>query len=119
MFRVAVLSIVLTVAGGQNVALLCGAWCGPHAAAARECHHENSSTTPSVAGDEHCGSVVVGATAVLREEMRRDVSSKEANHAIPVPRYQLAQLTIGSRPGQNHWRERSLEERPLVIALRI
>jgi hypothetical protein len=118
-FQAAVLSIVLTLAVGQNVALLCRTWCDAPSAAASECHHRNSSTTPSVVGDEYCGNVVVGATAVLREDVRRDVSSKDMNHAIPVPRYQLAQLRIDSRPGQESWRERSLEKRPLSTALRI
>ena len=119
MFQAAAISIVLTLAIGPNVQLLCKTWCHPQAAAASECHHENSSTTPSVAGDEHCDNVVVAATAVLREDARRAVSSQDANQAIPVPRYQLAQLTIDERPGQEPWREWSLENRPLSIAFRI
>ena len=119
MFQAAVLSIVLTLAVGQNVALLCRTWCDAHAAAASECHHEHSSNTPSVAGDDNCGNPVVGATAVVREDVRRGVSSQDTNHAIPVPRYQLAQLRIDSCPGQETWRERSLEKRPLSTTLRI
>jgi hypothetical protein len=118
-FPAAAISIVLILAIGSNAQLLCKAWCHPQAAAASECHHENSSTPPSVAGDENCDNVVVAATAVLREDMRRDVSSQDANQAIPVPRYQLAQLTIDERPGQEPWREWSLGKRPLSTALRI
>lgn len=116
MFRAALVSIVFSLTVGQNVALLCRTWCDALAAAASECHHKNSSTTPSVAGDEDCGKVVVAATAVLREDVRRDASSQDT---IPVPRYQLAQLTIDERPGQEPWREWSLEKRPLLTALRI
>ena len=84
-----------------------------------ECHHKDSSATPSVAGNENCDNVVVAATAVLREDVRRDVSSQGANQAIPVPRYQLAQSTIDARSGQEPWRAWSLEKRPLTTALRI
>lgn len=119
MFRAALLSIVFSLTVGQNVALLCSTWCDAHAAAASACQHKNSSTTPGVAGDENCDKVVVAAIAVLREDVRRGVSSPDANQAIPVPRYQLAQLTIDARPGQEPWREWSLENRPLSTALRI
>jgi hypothetical protein len=113
------LTIVLTLAVGQDVALLCRTWCDAHAAAASECHHRNSSPMPSVAGDENCDNMAVAATAVLREDVWRDVSSQNANQAIPVPRYQLAPLTINARPGQDAWRARMLEKRPLSTALRI
>jgi hypothetical protein len=118
-FQVTVLSIVLTLAVGQNIALLCRTWCDAHSAAASECHYENSSTGPSLAGDESCDKGVVDTIAVLKEDVRRDVSSQDANQAIPVPRYQLAQLKVDARPDQEAWRERSLERRPLSTALRI
>ena len=63
MFRAVLLSIVLSLAVGQNVALLCRAWCNAHVAAASGCHHEDSPTTPTVAGDESCDNLVVVATA--------------------------------------------------------
>lgn len=119
MFRAALLSIVFSLAVGQNLALLCRTWCDAHAAAASECHQKNSSARPGVTGDENCDNVVVAAIAVLREDVRRGVSSPDANHAIPVPRYQLAQLTIDARPGREPWREWSLESLPLSTALRI
>jgi hypothetical protein len=118
-FRAVVLSIVFSLAVGQDVALLCRTWCDAHVAAASECHHKDSSARPSVAGNEHCDNVVVAATAVLREDVRRDVSSQGANQAIPVPRYQFAQSTIDARSGQEPWRAWSLEKRPLTTALRI
>ena len=113
-----VLSIGLTLAVGPNVELLCKTWC-PQAAAASECHHKSSSPTPNVAGDKNCDNVVAAAIAVLRDDVRRGVSSQDANQAIPVPRYQLAQLTIDARRGQEPWWESSLERRPLSTALRI
>ena len=119
MFRAALVSIVFSLALGQNVALLCRSWCDAQATAASECHHKNSSTMPRVAGDEDCGKLAVAATAVLREDVRRDVSSQDTNQAIPAPRYQLARLTIDARPGQEPWCAWSLEKRPLSTALRI
>ena len=119
MFRAALLSIVLSLAVGQNVALVCRAWCNAHMADASGCHHEDSPTTASVAGDESCDNVAVAATAVLREDVRRDVSSPDTNHAIRVPRYQLALLTIDVHTAPDTWREWSLKKRPLSTALRI
>lgn len=117
MFRAALLSIVFSLAVGQNVALLCRTWCDAHVAAASECHHENSSSTPSMAGDEDCDNAAV--VVVLKEDVWRDVSSQDANQAIPVPRDQLAQLTIDTRRGHEPWRKWSLEHFPLSTALRI
>lgn len=119
MFRAALVSIVFSLALGQSVAVLCRTWCDAHVAGASECHHKNSSSTPSVAGDEHCDNVVVAATAVLREDVRRDVSAQVTDQAITVRRYLFAQRTIGARTGEAAWRARSLEKRPLSTALRI
>jgi hypothetical protein len=119
MSQAVVLSIVLTLAVGQNLTLLCRTWCDAHeAAAASECHHKNSSPAPSVAGDDNCDNLAALATAVLRD-VRRDVSPQDANETIPVPRYLLGQLTVDTRLGQEAGREWSLEERPLSTALRI
>ena len=120
MFQAVVLSIVFTLPVGQNLTLLCTTWCEAHeAAAASECHHKNSSPTPSVAGDKHCDNLASSAIAFLREDARRDGSSQNANQAIPAPCYQLAQLTIDARLGKEPWRAWSLEKRPLDTALRI
>jgi hypothetical protein len=118
-FRTVLLSIVFSLAVGQDLALLCRTWCDGHAVGAIECYHKNSSRMPSVAASENCDNLVVAATAVLREDVRRDASSRNGNQAIPVPRYQLAQLTIDAGAGQEPWREWSLEKRPLSTALRI
>ena len=119
-FRAALLSIVLSLAVGQNVALLCRAWCQARVAAASGCHHEGAPSTPSVAGDKDCdNAVVAAATAILKEDVRRDVSSPGANHTIRVPRYQLAQLPIDTRQNQEAGRGWLLGNRPLSTALRI
>lgn len=116
-FRTAVFSIVFSLAVGQNVGLLCRTWCDAHVAPATECHHKNSSTTPTIGGDEDCGNPVA-ATAVLRD-IRRNVVSQDPNQAIPVLRYQFARLTIDAGPDPEPGRDWSLEQRPLATPLRI
>ena len=118
-FRAALLSIVLSLSVGQNIALLCRAWCSnARVAAASGCHHEEAPITQSVAGDKDCDAVVA-ASAILREDVRRDVSSPGANHTIRVPRYQLAQLTIDTGQNQEAGRGWLLGKRPLSTTLRI
>lgn len=115
--RAAVLSIVLTLAVGQNAPLLlCRAWCDQQAAAASGCHHQNPAPSLSMAGDDSCDNVLIAA--FLREQVRRGVSSPDRDHAIPVLLYQLAPSATDVRPGQQPGRECSLETRPLSTVLR-
>jgi len=117
-FRAAVLSIVLTLAVGPNVTLLCRTWCDLYAAAASGCHHEASTGSPIVAGNNSCDHEVPTAGAFLREEGGA-VAAPIAAHAIFVPRHQLARLTTDARHGLESGRERSLDKRPLSATLRI
>jgi hypothetical protein len=119
MFRIAVLSFVLTLAAGPSAALLCRTGCDPQGAAASGRPHHDPSTSPSVVGDDSCDNVALGPAAVLREDVRRGVSAPDAGHAILVPRYQLADVTSNARPGREPGREWSLDHRPLSTALRL
>ena len=110
-FRAAVLSIVLTLAVGQNATLLCRAWCDLHAAAASGCHHEASASSAIVAGRNSCDDAVLGAGAFLREEGGRVVAAPIAVHATFVPRHLLARLTTDVRRGPESGRGWS--QRPL------
>jgi hypothetical protein len=116
-FRATLLSIVLTLAVGQNASLLCQAWC--HDATSAGCPHHGSTTSPSLSAEDSCSSVVVGAVAFLREDARRTAAAPDAQNALVVPRFRLppspADLRIGCKWGRN-W---PLEERPLILALRI
>jgi hypothetical protein len=47
------------------------------------------------------------------------VSAPDVDHAVLVPRHQLAHSTIDARPGQEPGREASLEARRLATILRI
>jgi hypothetical protein len=120
-FRAALLSIVVSLAVGPNASLLCGTWCAAKAAAASGCHHKTLCDTLGVARDSNCDNVVGGpaATAALREDVRRGVSSQDASQAVPVTRDQFVQLTIDAAPGHEPWRAPTPDSRPLSTALRI
>lgn len=55
MYRSIVLSIVLTLAAGQNVVAVCAAWCDPEGLVTTPCRHEGPAASTSVSGASHCG----------------------------------------------------------------
>ncbi len=116
-FRAALFSIVLTLAVGQNASLLCQAWC--HEATSAGCSHEDSTTSPSVSADDRCPSAVLGPVAFVREDARRTVAAPDAQNALVVPRFRWAPSPAHLRLGFELGPGPLLEERPLVIALRI
>ena len=118
MFRAALFSIVVSLATGQDVALLCRTWCDAETAAATECHHKDSSPTPNVAGGKRCDPMMA-VTVAVTEDVRRGVLSPDGNPPILVRPYQLSRLTIEARLGQEPWRESPLDTSPLSTALRI
>jgi hypothetical protein len=71
-----------------------------------------------VSGD-NCNNVAVGAMAFVREDLRRTASAPDAQNALVVPRFGFAPPPTDSRSGYQSGRQLLLEERPLVIALRI
>lgn len=116
-FRVALFSIVLTLAVGQNAGLLCQVWC--HDATSTGCPHQDSTTSPSVRATDNCTNAVVGAVAFVREDGRRTAPAPGAKNALVVSRFQFVALPTGPLSGYESGRRLLLEERPLVIALRI
>ena len=117
MVRAAVLSIVLTLAGGPNAFLLCETFCLT-AAAGNGCHHEAPVTSPSLANEDRCDDVVLSAI-FLREDVRGVVSVPNSERAIPVLPYQLARPASLARPDHEPGREWSLDKRPLPSVLRL
>ena len=117
MFRAALFSIVLTLAVGQNASLLCKVWC--HDATSVGCSHEDSTTSPSVSADDNCPSAVLGMVAFVREDARRTAAAPDAQNALVVPRFRWAHSPTHFRLGFEWGPGPLLEERPLVIALRI
>lgn len=120
-FRTAVLWIVMTLAAGQNAALLCSTWCDAHALAASACHHlDPASGTTVGAADDCCKAALSSCTiAFLREDVRLGVSSAVLIDAIPASPSQPAHSTIDARQGQSRGRDWSHEKRPLPTALRL
>jgi hypothetical protein len=116
-FRAVLFSIVLTLAFGQNASLLCKVWCPDTTSAG--CPHQNSTTSPSVSAHDNCRSAVVGTVAFVREDARRTAAAPDAQNALAVPRFLLAVSHADLGSGLGPGRQRLLEERPLVIALRI
>jgi len=115
-FRATLFSIVLTLAVGQNAGLLCSVWCPDTTAA--ECPHPDSTTSPSVSADGNCKRAGAGAVAFVREDARRTAAAPDAQDALVVRRFRLTPSPTDVRPGFESGR-RLLEERPLVLTLRI
>ena len=118
-FRTTLLSLVLSLAVGQNASLLCSDWCRLQPPAESDCHHQASINSPGVMGENSCNDAVFSVGAFLREESRPGGLAPNVVHAVAVPRYQLAQFPTDDRPGQPPGREWSFEVRHLSVALRI
>ena len=117
MFRTALVSIVLTLAVGQNASLFCEAWC--HDRMSAECPHEDSTTSPRASSEDSCRSADVGAVTFVGEDARRTAAAQNAQNALAVPRFLVAPSPSHLRSGfELRWRL-LLEERPLILALRI
>ena len=119
MFRAAVISIVLTLALGQNAALLCSVWCHPPEAATGAREHQHQATSPSMTGNDSCTRLVAEATVFVGEDVRRGASAPNVHHGVVVPWFEFApppaHPTFGRRLGQ----ETPLQASPLILALRI
>ena len=118
MLRITVLSIVLTLASGQNAALLCKLWCDTHKAVATACHHQDGATSPSVTSGDDCDDLVLSLVAIVRQDVRPHGSARGADPALVESRFQFASSTDTS-PGHDPGRHSSHEKPPLITALRI
>jgi hypothetical protein len=116
-FRAALFSIVLTLAFGQNASLLCKVWCPDTTSAA--CPHQDSTTSLSVSAHDNCRTDVGAAIAFVREDARRTAAAPDAQNALALPRFLLALSPTDLHPEFESGQRRPLEERPLVITLRI
>ena len=116
-FRAAIFSIVLTVAAGQDIGLLCHVWCPPDAGTVNGCEHR-TTTSPSLTPYDDCNEAVSDAIAIAREDGRRTIDSHGQSAAV-VPRFALAVPVVHARSGYEADSRRLLDARPLVLALRI
>ena len=119
MLKSTVVAIVLTLAIGPNVQLLCRASCHPLGSSPTECHHEDSGTSSRVTPRDDCASVVLVAAAVVREEVRRGTSDTTAPPATMAEAGRFTSGTSGASRGHMHGRIPSFEGRPIVHQLRI
>jgi hypothetical protein len=108
---------VLTLAVGQNASLFCEAWC--HDGTSAECPHEDRTTPQSVSSDDNCRSADVGAVAFVREDARRIAAVPDAQNALVVPRFLFAPSPSDLRSSVELGWRLLLDERPLILALRI
>ncbi|HET7218611.1 MAG TPA: hypothetical protein VFJ02_11215 [Vicinamibacterales bacterium] len=117
--RLAVLSIVVTLAVGQNSALLCRIWCHPHASTTLACEHPDTDAAARVTGTDLCTEIAAGTTAVVREDGRAGGSSPVTQHTGFVP----AQSSVSPASyARAHWDpnvHHRLEGQPLPTVLRI
>ena len=119
MFRLAVLSIVFTLAAAPEATLLCRLWC-PNDASAGDCEHHRQASSISVKATDVCDAATPNVAAALtREDSRRVASGDVTGHAVPVERYQIRLLTRGTRTVESWAREHALEKRPLQTFLRL
>jgi hypothetical protein len=118
-FRAAVFSIVLTMAVGQDAALLCKAWCDQPEASAVGCQHQDAAASPTVSTDDNCRNLVVDAIAFVREDARRGGAAPDAQNGLVIPPFRFAPSLSDSRSAYESRPQLQLEARPLVTALRI
>jgi len=88
-FRATVLSIVLTVAIGQEAALICGVWCHPTEGTAAGCTHHDQTTPPGFRNAENCRDAELGAISFVREEPRRGATAL-VQGSVNVPPFAFA-----------------------------
>ena len=113
-FRAALLSIVLTLAAGQDAALLCSVWCHSGGGMAGACEHQ----MPGVLANDDCA-VNVNPVIFVREDGGRSVSAPDVAGAIAVARFAFTPPTAGTLSVYEPNSRLLLELRPLVLALRI
>ena len=118
MFRAALLSIVLTLAVGQDAALLCGVWCHSGGGIAGACEHQTEATSPGIISNDDC-TVSGNAIVAVREDARRGTSAPTVHSGDLVPPFALRLPASSRHSGYDSAGRRLLDLRPLVLALRI
>ena len=75
--------------------------------------------SPRVRADDNCHDVVVGTVVFVREDGRRTAPAPDGQNALVVARFRFVPPPTDPRPGYESGRRLLLEERPLILALRI
>jgi hypothetical protein len=118
-FRAAVLSIVLALAGGPNATLLCAVWCHPAEARPSDCQHQEATSSPRVMGEDRCRAAPPSATAFVREDGTRESVTADAQHAVATPRFQVAPPLADATRAYPPTTSLGADTPPVLIALRI
>lgn len=116
-FRVALFSIVLTLAGAREASLLCQLGCHPSAAATDECSHDGRAPSTVVKSGDDCRIAAWNVPRFIGEAGGRAASA--AVHVVLVPRYQLARPATQPGAAQSFEQRLALERRPLDTILRL
>jgi len=117
-FRAVLLSIVLTLAAGQNGALLCDVWCLGGEMTGSACEHQMPTASPQLNANDNCA-VSGNANEFVREDARRSASTSTAYSAVCVPQFAFTPPSSGRLSGHEAAARRLLDLRPIVLALRI
>ena len=118
-FRAALISIVLTMTLGQNVALLCRVWCHPQQSVNSACEHQVQTTSPSVTANESCSGVAAELALFVREDGRQTASASDSQQSVAVARFLLVRPPSFSARALESSQAATVEGPPLVLALRI
>ena len=117
-FRALLLSIVLTLAAGQDGALLCDVWCLAGEMTGRACEHQTPTASPQLNANDNC-TVSGNANAFVREDARRNTSAPTAQSGVCVPQFAFTPPASSSASAYEAAGRRPFDLRPLVFALRI
>lgn len=109
---------MLTLAAGQDAALLCSVWCHSGGGMAGACEHQTQATTPGVLANDDCA-VNVNPVIFVREDGRRSASAPDVAGAIAVARFAFTPPAGSTLSVYEPNSRLLLELRPLVLALRI
>jgi hypothetical protein len=117
-FRAALLSIVVTLAVGQDAALLCSVWCHSGGGTAGACEHQTETASRGIVANDDC---VVNANPLLfvREDGRRNAPAPDVTGTVAVSSFILSPPATEALSGYKPNGRLLLQLRPLVLALRI
>ena len=116
MLRASIISIVLVLSAGPNVALLC---CQSVPTQAGECQHQDARTLKIVATAHNCSQAPLSFIAPPREDGKTARTARSVDQTMPVSAFQATPLITATRAWHDPCHERGLEKRPLFAALRI
>jgi hypothetical protein len=117
MFRAALLSLVLTLAAGPNVALLCGVWCHPSERMAGACEHQTQAARPGIDANDDCA--INSNPVVIAQDGRLGASAPDVAGVVVVARFAFTPPAAGVLSAYEPNGRLLLQLRPLILARRI